>query len=297
MCLFSLVSAVSALPYASYRADFTIVERKVVANIITTFEKPESGFFYFPLPADVSTIDLYLDDSAAEPVIEEGSLKILLRNTKEVGVKYVSKEFLDKNNFLVNFKAPDTIKSLTVQVTLPEKASLRKPIRQGQITSASIHPMPEQALTDGRSMIFIWERSNLNKDDELSVFVQYKPAGPTVWTVVWIILALLALYFGYNYLKDLKLKNLIPRLKKETKMHKEDPVEKELEFLKHLKEDEQQIIRILKQKEGQCDQGTLRVITDFSKAHLSRLLSELESRKVIHKEKQGKKNLVFLKGK
>ena len=59
--------------------------------------------------------------------------------------------------------------------------------------------------------------------------------------------------------------------------------------------DEEQIITILKNKEGSCEQGTLRVITGFSKATLSRLLSELETRNVIHKEKRGKKNLVFLK--
>ena len=63
----------------------------------------------------------------------------------------------------------------------------------------------------------------------------------------------------------------------------------------HLKSDEAQIIRILKRKEGNCEQGTLRVITGFSKAKLSGLLKELQARNVIHKEKRGKKNLVFLK--
>ena len=69
----------------------------------------------------------------------------------------------------------------------------------------------------------------------------------------------------------------------------------ETDISEHLKEDEQQIISILKMKEGSCDQGTIRVITSFSKAKLSGLLKELEERKIIHKEKRGKKNLVFLK--
>jgi uncharacterized membrane protein len=63
----------------------------------------------------------------------------------------------------------------------------------------------------------------------------------------------------------------------------------------HLKEDEEQVVNILKQREGNCEQGTLRVITGFSKAKLSGLLMELEARKIVHKEKRGKKNLVFLK--
>jgi uncharacterized membrane protein len=86
------------------------------------------------------------------------------------------------------------------------------------------------------------------------------------------------------------------------KQQKKGPVEikvvkheKEPELFEHLKEDEKQIVRVLKQKEGSCEQGTLRIVTGFSKAHLSRLLSELEARKIVHKEKRGKKNLVFLK--
>jgi uncharacterized membrane protein len=66
-------------------------------------------------------------------------------------------------------------------------------------------------------------------------------------------------------------------------------------MLKHLKDDEQQIVRILKKRKGSCEQGTLRVVTGFSKASLSRLISELEARKIIYKEKRGKKNLIFLK--
>ncbi|MFO8016290.1 MAG: hypothetical protein R6U32_04245 [Candidatus Woesearchaeota archaeon] len=74
------------------------------------------------------------------------------------------------------------------------------------------------------------------------------------------------------------------------------PVETEKgSFEGHLKEDEEQVVNILKQREGRVEQGTLRIITGFSKAKLSGLLKELEDRKIVHKEKRGKKNLVFLK--
>ena len=62
----------------------------------------------------------------------------------------------------------------------------------------------------------------------------------------------------------------------------------------HLKDDEKQIIEILKQRDGVCEQGTLKVITDFSKAKLSELLSELENRRIIIKKKKGRKNLIIL---
>ena len=144
-------------------------------------------------------------------------------------------------------------------------------------------------------MIFVWQRAGLIEGDEFSVFVQYRPGGPNLWTVILILLGLLAVSVAYGYFSDWRFKTIVPRLKKEKKSMHKHPVEKELELLRHLKEEEQQLIRVLKDRDGQCEQGTLRIATDFSKAHLSRLLSELEARKVIRKERRGKKNIVFLK--
>jgi hypothetical protein len=64
---------------------------------------------------------------------------------------------------------------------------------------------------------------------------------------------------------------------------------------KHLKADEKQIVNILKARENQCEQGTLRVVSGMPKSSLSRILKELEERNIIFKEKRGKKNMVFLR--
>ncbi len=63
----------------------------------------------------------------------------------------------------------------------------------------------------------------------------------------------------------------------------------------HLKEEEKQVVNILKEREGRAEQGTLRVVSGLPKSSLSRILKELEERKIVHKEKRGKKNMVFLK--
>ena len=68
-----------------------------------------------------------------------------------------------------------------------------------------------------------------------------------------------------------------------------------LDVERYLKEDERIVLNILRMKHNSCSQATLRVVTDFSKAKLSRLLSELEERGVIYKEQQGRKNLVTLR--
>ena len=64
---------------------------------------------------------------------------------------------------------------------------------------------------------------------------------------------------------------------------------------RYLKEDERIIINVLRMKHNSCSQATLRIVTDFSKARLSRLLTELEERGVIYKEQQGRKNIITLK--
>ncbi|MBI1969923.1 hypothetical protein HYS48_04480 [Candidatus Woesearchaeota archaeon] len=67
------------------------------------------------------------------------------------------------------------------------------------------------------------------------------------------------------------------------------------DVVKYLKEDEKVILRVLQTKRGKLSQARLRIITNFSKAKLSRLLKELEDRGIVIKEKAGKQNLVFLK--
>ncbi|MFO8015836.1 MAG: hypothetical protein R6U32_01895 [Candidatus Woesearchaeota archaeon] len=75
----------------------------------------------------------------------------------------------------------------------------------------------------------------------------------------------------------------------------EGDMEKDKDMEKYLKEDEKKVVSILRKKGGICSQSTLRIAGDFSKASLSRLLTELEERNVVKKEKRGKKNLVILK--
>jgi len=74
-----------------------------------------------------------------------------------------------------------------------------------------------------------------------------------------------------------------------------DELEAPLEFGQHLKEDEVIVINVLRMKGGSCSQSTLRIATDFSKARLSRILSELEERSVVYKEQRGRKNIITLK--
>jgi len=270
----------------NYNADFHIVKDKTVVSITIDFPIKTSDTYKFQLPEDHTALSAYIDNQSITPDISNNILSFDLNKNSKINFNYVTEEFIDKSNFLLNMDYNNNINNLQIKIILPERATLKKPITQGDISSGSIYPKPSQATTDGRSLIFIWKRKNITPEDEISIFAQIQPKANYTPLAI-IIIAIIIILSGTIILFSKKKKT--SSQKEKIKIKKEDHVEK------HLKPDEEQIINVLKLKKGSCEQGTLRIATDFSKAKLSRLLKELEERKVIKKEKRGKKNLVFLK--
>ncbi len=88
-------------------------------------------------------------------------------------------------------------------------------------------------------------------------------------------------------------RELIGSLRETKKKHDKD---EKFEFLlKALNEDEQKIMKAVKDQDG-IEQATLRIRTGMSKTKLSVVLSELEKKGLVSKVPEGKKNKVFLKG-
>ena len=124
-----------------------------------------------------------------------------------------------------------------------------------------------------------------------------------VLAVLLLVLLGIIFYLLYSFWKKYQKYPKAVKAKIDKKMYEEKSpttyvmehiiIEDEVE--KHLKEEERIIVRLLRQREGKCEQGTLCIISNFSKATLSRLLVELEQRGIIRKEKQGKKNMVYLR--
>ena len=63
-----------------------------------------------------------------------------------------------------------------------------------------------------------------------------------------------------------------------------------------LKGDEQAILKLVMEEDG-IDQRKIQEITDFSKAKVSKIISELEKRGVVRKEQIGRRNKIYLAGK
>ncbi|MBW3004928.1 hypothetical protein KY310_03780 [Candidatus Woesearchaeota archaeon] len=263
--LLVLTTSVSALEIDKYNAVYNLVDDKAVVEVEIIFSEEITGEFNLSLPEDYTALTVYLDDSQKE-------FDGMLENVTAIKYNYITQDVIDKTNFLMNLQLGYAVKEMEIKLVLPSGALLKKPLhKQG----GSIYPKPTETDTDGRSLIFIWADKDVEQDEEIAIFAQIEPKKDYRGWIALIILLLVlfpVIYFAY------------PRKIKQVKKTE-----------KHLKEDEEQIVTILERKEGECEQGTLRVITGFSKAHLSRLLKELEERKVVHKEKRGKKNIVFLK--
>ncbi len=123
-----------------------------------------------------------------------------------------------------------------------------------------------------------------------------------VLAIVFVILLFLSMYLLRHIVQEQKKKKALKEKisdpdETEYREEHEDVSEfsADTELDKYLKEDERNVVSILRQRGGVCSQSTLRIAGDFSKATLSRLLKELEERNIIRKEKRGKKNLVILK--
>lgn len=295
--------ATSAYTFDSQVIKYNIVDNKIFVQAVMNFTQRTSGSVALPMPPDAETVEIYLDGKKAN-ISSEGVVN-LESSTQEIKLSYITQEYLDKSNFLLNLPIEHDTDFLRVVVVLPEEAVLKKPIKHG---SGTIYPKPDKSGTDGRSLIFIWEKENLKPGDEFSVFVMYKQKRNLIPVVVLLaavicVLAYVSVYKKPKKVREVvihraraeekapeKLESQIPNSRNEVSRKKEEE-----DITEHLKEDEQQIVRVLRQRDRHCEQGTLRIVTGFSKAHLSRLLMELEARKVVFKEKRGKKNVVFLK--
>jgi uncharacterized membrane protein len=275
----------------THQTAFNIVNNKIVVETDILFNEKTTAAYEFELPTDYNALSVYIDDDLIYPEVQDNILKLNLKANSKISFNYVTKEFIDKTNFLMNMKLDFDVDNLIIKLVLPEGASLKKPMSEGDLTSGSIYPNPTKATTDGRSLMFYWLRKDMKQGDEISIFTQIQPKTNYL-PYILIASAVLLLAIGLAvFYKPKKSKSKVVVSTKPTKVivEREDMVEK------HLKPDEEQIVNVLKQREGSCEQGTLRVVTGFSKATLSRLLKELEDRKVVYKEKRGKKNLVFLK--
>lgn len=276
-----------------YQVTMYMAYNKVLVESAMRFNEPQTANISIELPLDAGSINNEIDGFEFPAILEGNRLQLVMVNNTEAGYYYITGALAEKDSFIASLDIPYDVEKMRLKLYLPEKAVLDRPIRKGAISGSSIYPRPTDLETDGQVIIVVWDFENLKQGENLDLFVRYTiPFRYWPHLIIGMILAILSITgIAYMATDSRKKRRSHPKIvvrEIRTPDHESD-------ISDHLKEDEQQILNILKMKEGSCDQGTLRVITGFSKAKLSGLLKELEERKVIHKEKRGKKNLVFLK--
>jgi len=204
------------------------------------------------------------------------------------------------NTYLVStaYSLLANVKNFDLTLRLPEGMG----IVEGE---ANIVPKPDDVTTDGRHIILKWTKQN---PTEYRVFVRYEPLvlkttpptttqAPTtlppinipqfpVWysylPLISAVLIILLIIIASYIMAD-KWRVKLP-------FSKNRDISEKIDILK---EDEQEILRIIMESDG-IVQRKIQDLAGFSKAKVSKILSELEKRGAIRKEQIGRRNKIYL---
>lgn len=327
----SAIETSSAIEISSFDADYAIlgVQTRTIYTIhfmIDNADNLNNGFdnqdnFSIDLPLDsqinsISVNDFFVNHAEKRKDTKQ-TISFNINSSGKIVVDYTTESYVDsgtRNYFISDIRSNYPIASIHSRVVLPVNSFLSESEEQG----GSVFPQGNVA-TDGKTIYVEWKKDDLQPGNSFPMLVIYRTMKGTsflIYVLTLVILGIMA-YFGFPYLVKRHVKNLQDNEKEayskefdkssgsnksgampvnpasEDKLNEK---QKDLQkILAHLTEDEQQIVNILADREGHIEQGTLVIITGFSKAHLSRLLDELQRRRIIHKEKKGKKNVVWLK--
>lgn len=167
-------------------------------------------------------------------------------------------------------------RAVDVQVVLPEG--------YGVVDRAdAITPTDGETRTEGRRIFVQWESSNVSLGDTVPYGVSYESLGVLesiipddllvgVLLVLVVILAALAYYFRTHRAQPDTIAAIFPVLK----------------------EDEQDVLRFIIDNDGEVEQRAIVTGLPYSKAKISKMVSNLADRELIEKEKQGRVNVVTL---
>jgi len=159
------------------------------------------------------------------------------------------------------------------------------------VQKEDIFPQEYELETDGEHIIINWNLQNKREGEAIAVFVTAHSSNKSnILLIVYLLSGILICLITYFlYLKFRKRK----KLNKSTN-NKENKKKEIIE--KYLLETEKKIIEEIKKSEKkELWQKQLQMSTGFSKAKLSRLIRNLESRKIIEKIPLGNTNKIRLK--
>jgi len=259
-------------------------DQSVNCKILFKFKEPVEEFTYF-LSFNIYNLSISSNFDLAECRAEnfdkfssitcafsgmtEESNRLILYFDTDIRPTYLGNRY----NISYIFNFPLSADRFSSRVKLPTNSVLSE-----DIITTSFFPDDGETATDGKHIMVFWDRTNIEKDDNLMFSVLYKMPGTfidyTGYVIAVLIIVVVLVVFFFN------------KGRKKSKQ----------EITSILDKDEKAVIDILRKHEGKAVQKVIVRETDFSKAKVSRLVKDLKSRDIIDIEPvSGRENRIILK--
>lgn len=187
-----------------------------------------------------------------------------------------------RNYYFTYNVLPKTDSDITIRMFLDDEF---------EVNGEDIYPKNYDLETDGRSIIITWHFDNLPDSKDIPLFVKLEGPSqmPIALKIIIAIVALVVIFFSVifflNYGKKIEARNKV-----NTKKNKKE------DFSRYLAEGERRVVEILRDaEEREMWQKDIQRESEFSKAKLSRIIRNLESRNIITRNPIGNTNKIKLK--
>ncbi|MFT4892364.1 MAG: putative membrane protein [Candidatus Nanohaloarchaea archaeon] len=280
-----LISGASATTIESESLTLDLESSEATAEVKVA-ELTSSSFTYIT-SADVRSVSAQVNGEELDCSVETLTLgdEIVcdtdLRNNFTVSLKYSFSGLVSNGGEIKTFRYSHPIyrptQRFNLRVELPEGAGTAQDIEGSAIT-----PVDGNVGSDGRTIFVEWNK-NPQIGDTLNFRIDYETLNPSqdysyiIGGAVALLLVSVIIYGGYIYRKRINLENL------------ED-------VYADLSEDQQDIVELLRENDGEMLQKDVVNSSDYSKAKISGLVSELVEKDVIEKEKEGRSNKLKISG-
>jgi uncharacterized membrane protein len=198
-----------------------------------------------------------------EPLQPNASTLIIIKFNMASAVSKVGEGYV----FSPVFSLPEGTDEFRLKVRLPEGMGLPRPVTAGS-SYTDVAPLPDGVYSDGRAIILAWRRYDVSGD--FAVYIRYAEPGSkskNYYLLGFFLILALAIFY-------------LSRSKRRTKE-------------RGLDRDEMTVLELIKANNGVAQRDVVN-ITGFSKAKVSAVVSSLEKKGLIRKEKAGLINRLYL---
>ena len=275
VCLVFLIFILnlSGIVNASVETNYYIYEKKVLVE----YNFDSISELELRIPDDVEELKVN-----AKYVLENyGNYQLIkINSTENFSISYITQSMIDKSGSQHYFVSRNYLSNnQNVKLVLPESAVLSE--------NGLLFPEPDEISSDGRSVILTWENYN-----EKQIVVDYEFLKNKNFIYYLMFGFLILVFLAYFLFERKKHKEKLKKIK--TTKKKAKPKIEAIE--EHLMESEKAVISKLKKADkSQLWQKQLQTSIGFSKAKLSRVIRNLESRGLIQKIPYGNTNKIKLK--